>query len=332
MHLSHGTGTSLFTAFLRGEPIVIKTPRDGLTENEVLNITRELQHEASILAMLDHPNVIKFIGQGTVVLEDNSLVYFMVVESLAGGTLAQQVEALAKTGGLRGAGRVSISVLRTHMTALASAMTYVHLTALKEHVIIHRDLKPDNIGFTEDGTLKVFDFGMCTLIPRERPNSINLARYQLTGQTGSIRYMAPEVATNQLYNQSVDVYSFALISWELAYGKKPYVGMNVRTHHQVVCLGGGRPQLDDRARPAELNRLIAECWSADHTRRPTFESIWHRLVSQGEQGLGLPSPSNSQRSESNSLRSNNSGRRGSFFGRVFSSSSSAAVGPSGGRS
>lgn len=138
---------------------------------------------------------------------------------------------------------------------------------------------------------------MCTLIPRERPNSVNLARYQLTGQTGSIRYMAPEVATNQLYNQSVDVYSFALISWgmleptpcisvhfpvrishrpsppspycppsELAYGKKPYVGMNVRTHHQVVCLGGGRPQLDDRARPAELNRLIAECWSADHTR------------------------------------------------------------------
>ena len=65
------------------------------------------------------------------------------------------MEALAKTGGLRGAGRVSISVLRTHMTALASAMTYVHHTALKEHVIIHRDLKPDNIGFTEDGTLKV---------------------------------------------------------------------------------------------------------------------------------------------------------------------------------
>ena len=66
-----------------------------------------------------------------------------------------QVEALAKTGGLRGAGRVSISVLRTHMTALASAMTYVHHTALKDNVIIHRDLKPDNIGFTEDGTLKV---------------------------------------------------------------------------------------------------------------------------------------------------------------------------------
>jgi serine/threonine protein kinase len=68
---------------------------------------------------------------------------------------------------------------------------------------------------------------MCTLIPRERPNSINLARYQLTGQTGSIRYMAPEVATNQLYNQSVDVYSFALISWGAS--------------ALVPCISGPRP-------------------------------------------------------------------------------------------
>ena len=55
-------------------------------------------------------------------------------------------------------------------------------------------------------------------------------------------------------------YSFALISWELAYGKKPYGGMNIGAHHQVVCLEGGRPPLDDRARPPEFNQLIAECW------------------------------------------------------------------------
>ena len=98
---------------------------------------------------------------------------------------------------------------------------------------------------------------------------VPLARYQLTGKTGSIRYpvlflvgrkleerwltvrrnkiynecpqhfryMAPEAALGQLYNQSVDTYSFAMVCWELGYGRKPYMGMNMESHRQVcLCL------------------------------------------------------------------------------------------------
>ena len=45
--------------------------------------------------------------------------------------------------------------------------------------------------------------------------------------------MAPEVALGQPYNQSVDTYSYAMVCWELGYGHKPFMGMNVESHRQV---------------------------------------------------------------------------------------------------
>ena len=66
---------------------------------------------------------------------------------------------------------------------------------------------------------------------RER---VCLPRYCLTGQTGSVRYMAPEVSLGEPYNQAVDVYSFSMVLWEMLHMKKPYFGMNVETHRQQV--------------------------------------------------------------------------------------------------
>ena len=71
--------------------------------------------------------------------------------------------------------------------SIANAMEYLHSLN-----IVYRDLKPDNIGFDKDGVLKLFDFGLAKeLKPEdEKPDG----RYELTGNTGSRRYMAPEVA------------------------------------------------------------------------------------------------------------------------------------------
>ena len=62
--------------------------------------------------------------------------------------------------------------------------------------VIHRDLKPDNMGWTADGQFKLFDFGLCTCVRKEETQH---ETYELTGCTGSIRYMAPEVV---LHNES----------------------------------------------------------------------------------------------------------------------------------
>jgi len=90
--------------------------------------------------------------------------------------------------------------------SLAKALSYCHKDAIAGNMILHRDLKPDNIGFTLDGTLKIMDFGLAEIVENASPFSNEV--YQMSGETGSLRYMAPEVAEGKPYNHKADVYSF----------------------------------------------------------------------------------------------------------------------------
>ena len=90
-------------------------------------------------------------------------------------------------------------------------------------------MKPDNIAFAADGTLKIFDFGLCTCV-RKRVSSNDSEAYEMTGNTGSLRYMAPEVALQQPYDKRADVYSFGIIVWQMARGKLPFKVSVLKSH------------------------------------------------------------------------------------------------------
>lgn len=96
---------------------------------------------------------------------------------------------------------------------LAEALDYIHTQVHRDAMIIHRDLKPENLGLSADGRLKLFDFGLCRCV--QKRTSENDA-YEMTGNTGSLRYMAPEVVLNRGYNEKVDVFSFAVVMWTIA--------------------------------------------------------------------------------------------------------------------
>ena len=81
-------------------------------------------------------------------------------------------------------------------------MDYLHSRCHPGASIIHRDLKPDNVGFSADGTLKLFDLGLCTCVR----TIVDDQPYAMTGCTGSLRYMAPEVTLRLPYTEKVDVY------------------------------------------------------------------------------------------------------------------------------
>jgi len=269
--LKHGSGSTLFTGWLDGESVVIKAPKHGLSPSEIAEVTRELQHESEVLARLRHPNIIRFYGCGTVALDEHTIVFFIVVEHLDGGILSERLKLNRTTPQM-----TFLDVLRFSYQ-LAEALHYLHHLADIATITIHRDLKPDNVGFTADGTLKLFDFGLSTRIPRQQgPSGNGLMRYQLTGQTGSVRYMAPEVALDQPYNQSVDTYSFSIILWEAMHQRKPFQGLNVETHRRVVCVEGQRLPIDG-SRPPTLVALLRECWDAEPTKRPSFSNISARL-------------------------------------------------------
>lgn len=102
--------------------------------------------------------------------------------------------------------------------------------------------------------------------------------YVMSGETGSLRYMAPEVADALQYNHKADVYSYGIILWELNAGKKPFDGLNREMFYEQVVHGGERPPLNKKW-PEELKKMMVDCWSADMDVRPTFSEIVEKIDS-----------------------------------------------------
>lgn len=128
--------------------------------------------------------------------------------------------------------------------------------------------------------------------------------YSMSGETGSLRYMAPgaskfrreavfvswafshincacgftEVAEGLPYNHKADVYSFGIILWEMNAGKKPFVGLNRESFYERIVHGGERPSLNKKW-PLELCQLMKDCWNVDIDSRPCFGEILEKLDS-----------------------------------------------------
>ena len=73
------------------------------------------------------------------------------------------------------------------------------------------------------------DFGLACMIADSSPESNEV--YEMTGGTGSLRYMAPEVADSRPYNHKADIYAFGILLWELLSCKKPYVGLGIDDYY-----------------------------------------------------------------------------------------------------
>ena len=115
----------------------------------------------------------------------------------------------------------------------------------------------------------------------------------MSGETGSLRYMAPEVAEGAPYNAAVDVYSFGIILWELNTGRKPFEGLTRELFYEQVVHGGERPSIKSKW-PEALSSLMTQCWDADIWNRPKFREIVERIdvmldKERGTSGGGGPS-------------------------------------------
>lgn len=123
----------------------------------------------------------------------------------------------------------------------------------------------------DKGNLKLFDFGLAKKItPSLQPDGDDL--YLLTGNTGSLRYMAPEVAKGEPYNQKVDAYSFGILFWQLCSLQTPYAKLTTKTHSEKVVFGLHRPS-PDRSWPDGWKGIMTRCWDGKITARPEFDEI-----------------------------------------------------------
>jgi serine/threonine protein kinase len=269
-HMVDGSHSNIFKCTFSGLPVVVKTIRQRSMSNKVA--LNEYKMECALLTRLAHSNVVKLLGIGKFVARNGKERPFMVLEKLEGCTLQYVLNRKTFRTML---GRPALSQLRCVEIALqlCRALQYMHEDFSADAVLIHRDLKPDNIGFDSTGVLKVIDFGLCTCVPRIYGSD---SVYKMTGNTGSLRYMAPEVARNETYSEKVDIYSVGIIMWQTLTGRMPFENMGKEDHRQRVCMNDERPPLD-KSLDVTLKDIMVQAWSPLHAQRPKASELALRL-------------------------------------------------------
>ncbi|CAD8180118.1 unnamed protein product [Paramecium octaurelia] len=156
-------------------------------------MNHQLQREVAIQQMLKHPNIIQLIE-----FFETATNYCLVMEYANGGTLFQ---SLMRQNNKRYSEPAASNMIK--QVALA-------IQQMQKQSIIHRDLKPENILWS-DGVLKISDFGWSIQDKKERDTLC-----------GTIDYLPPEMVYGQSYDNSIDLWSLGVLTFELTTGKTPF--------------------------------------------------------------------------------------------------------------
>ncbi|RGB43229.1 kinase-like domain-containing protein, partial [Rhizophagus diaphanus] len=131
------------------------------------------------------------------------------------------------------------------------------LSIIHSENAIHRDLHSGNIlNLQLNQKWYISDFGFCG--PADRP---------LDSIFGNLPYIAPEVITGKGYTFASDIYSFAMLMWEISSGKPPFINYEHDRNLAVDIINGLRPKIVSGT-PLKYANLMKKCWDAYPVRRP----------------------------------------------------------------
>lgn len=103
------------------------------------------------------------------------------------------------------------------------------------------------------------------------PEEANKPRL-LTGETGSLRYMAPEVALSKPYSHRAEVFAYATIVWQMLAHERPFSDCDVEAFYKRVCHRGERPRIP-HGTPPQLQSILVRCWDVDPAKRPEMSEV-----------------------------------------------------------
>jgi len=272
-YLGSGEFCEALLSKLDGKDVVVKMLKQEQQNNPTA--VKDLLSEGALMLTMRHKNILAGIAHG---LDDHGLP-FVVIEKLESVLSAELPKSADSVPFWTRSAQVKkwpmTRALRVGME-LAEALHYCHaegrLNAFPGCRILHRDLKPNNIGFLPDGRLALFDFGLAKLWRVSDDDLDSNETRQLTGNTGSLRYMAPEVALAKPYSHKAEVFSFGTLLWQIASHENPFADCDVSGFFRRVCTLHERPKIPKRF-PPELAELLTRCWKTDQAERPEMAEV-----------------------------------------------------------
>ena len=241
-----GAFGDLYRGVYCGTDVAIKILRNVTTDSAQF---AEFLQEVNIMRKVRHRNVVQFIGACT---RRPSLC--IVCEFLPGGSAFDW---------MRVHGPPRPAQLLRWAADVARGMDYLH-----KRRVVHRDLKAANLLLDEGGGVKIADFGVARVV--------DAGPGVLTAETGTYRWMAPEVIEHAPYGAPADVFSFGILLWELLTARVPYESLSPLQAAVGVVQRGLRPTIPPSC-PAELADLMRACWTKRPEDRPGFEELKGRL-------------------------------------------------------
>ncbi|TYI66745.1 hypothetical protein E1A91_D09G246700v1 [Gossypium mustelinum] len=273
--IAHGTYGTVYRATYDNQDVAVKLldwGEDGIaTTAETAALRASFRQEVAVWHKLDHPNVTKFIGasMGTSNLKipskvpsaDNhnplpSRACCVVVEYLPGGTLKQYLIRNRRK-------KLAFKIVVQLALDLARGLSYLH-----SRKIVHRDVKTENMLLDGHRNLKIADFGVAR-VEAQNPRD-------MTGETGTLGYMAPEILEGKPYNRTCDVYSFGICLWEIYCCDMPYPDLSFADVSSAVVRQNLRPDIP-RCCPNSLANIMKKCWNANPEKRPAMEEVVRML-------------------------------------------------------
>lgn len=209
------------------------------------DLQKEFAQEVFIMRKVRHKNVVQFIGACT-----KPPTLCIVTEFMSGGSVYDYLHKQKGTFKLPSLVRVAIDI--------SKGMNYLH-----QNNIIHRDLKAANLLMDENEVVKVADFGVAR---------VKAQTGVMTAETGTYRWMAPEVIEHKPYDHKADVFSFGIVLWELLTGKLPHEYLTPLQAAVGVVQKGLRPAIPKNTHP-KLAELLERCWQQEPNLRPDFSEI-----------------------------------------------------------
>jgi serine/threonine-protein kinase len=203
-------------------PVAVKTLRDLVLDAETRDVfLGRFQNEARAAARLHHPNIVQIFDVG----DDPDVGPYLVFEYVQGHTLKEEIK---KGGPLRRERLIEVA------QQVGDALATAHVAG-----VIHRDLKPENLLITDNGQVKLADFGIARV-----PNADLTKEGQFLGTPC---YSAPETLRSGEYSEQSDLFSFGAVIYEAVSGERAFPGTEAIAVAHAVMNGSPVP-------PSEANR------------------------------------------------------------------------------